>query len=462
MKIIRFIALLLSFSLLNASEGKKEVGGDWTGHIEFAALEFHLNIHIEAVEMGLTGFIECIDENVTYPLESISFDKDCLSFEIPGMHASYEGRLQNEVIIGTFAQGKKFPLALNRGNFKPSSPYRPQLESINEDLYKTEDVFIEKDGLTLAGTITTPKGDGPFPAVVFIAGTGPHDRDETILGHKPFLVIADHLARMGIMSLRLDKRGCGQSTGKYDDATCWDFIADSLDAVKYMKKRPEVKAIGIIGHSEGGTIAPEVSNQSQDVDFMILLAGTGVMGSEVVLEQNRIFLESAGYSKNDVKLYQEYLKELFKDLFQGKNLDKNSPNLVAILSKMTPEFKEECTRTMDQVIREIQAPWFCSALQYDPRQSLSLTNIPVLAINGSLDMQVTPQQNLYSIEATLKNGMNPPAKIIEIKGLNHLLQRAETGHPAEYSRIEETISPEVLELMSSWINETNRNSSSIK
>lgn len=454
MKVIGYLVLLLAFNGLSAAEGKKDIGGDWTGHIDFVSLEFPLNLHIEHCETGFIGTIECIDENAVYPLENISFDGSCLLFEVPNIHSSYKGVLNNETIAGTFVQGKSFPLVLKRGKAEASLPKRPQLELVNQDSYKVEEVHIEKDGFTLAGTLMIPKGKGPFPAVIFIAGTGPHDRDETILGHKPFLVIADHLAGQGIASLRLDKRGCGQSTGKYDEATCWDFIADTLDGVKYLKKRPEVKEIGLIGPSEGGTIAPEISNRSEDVDFIILLAGTGVKGSEVVLEQNRIFLEIAEFSKNDRELYLEYLRQLFDDLFQEKRLDKNSPKLTKIMSQMTPEFKEECTHSMDQVIAEIQEPWFCSALTYDPRHSLSKVNVPVLAINGSLDMQVTPEQNLYSIESLLKSGKNPPAKIVEIKGLNHLLQTAETGHPAEYARIEETISPEVLNLISSWIANT--------
>jgi len=451
MKVIKFIFLLLIVSVLNAVEEKKSIEGDWTGHIDFASLEFHLNFHIEPCEKGFVGTMEGVDEKATYHLENISFDGNDVSFEVPKIHASYKGTFCEEEITGTFEQGKNFPLVLSRGKIEASLPKRPQLESINQSMYKSEDILIEKDGLTLAGTFVIPQGKGPFPTVILIAGTGPHDRDETILGHKPFLVIADHLAQKGVASLRLDKRGCGQSTGKYDEATCWDFITDNLTAIQYLKKRSEVKTIGLIGHSEGRTIAPEISNQSQAVDFLVLLAGTGTKGSEVVLEQNKIFLEAAEYSKSDIKQYLELLKQLLEDLLQGKSLDKNAPKLAVILNEMSPEFKKECTSTLDQVILEIQEPWFHSALKYDPRPSLSKVSVPVLAINGSLDMQVTPQQNLYSIKSLLKNGKNPPVKAVEIKGLNHLLQTAQTGHPSEYAKIEETISPEVLHLISSWI-----------
>lgn len=455
MKMTWVVALLFSFSSLFAKE-TKEVRGDWTGHIDFATVEFHLNFHIESSEAGFIGSMECIDENATYPLDKISFDGENLSFEIPKIHASYSGSVQEGVISGTFVQGKDFPLVLTQGKVAADLPKRPQEDSVNLDLYHVEEIYIEKDELTLAGTLTTPKGKGPFKTVIFIAGTGPHDRDETILGHKPFLVLSDHLAKQGIASLRLDKRGCGKSTGDYSQATCWDFIADTLDAVRFLKKRPDVQSIGLIGHSEGGAIAPEISVNSQDVDFIILLAGTGTQGREVVLEQNKIFMETAGYAKEDSELYLKLLGNLLDDLLQGKSLDKNAPKLAGIWSEMSPDFKKACMTSIDQVISEIQEPWFYSALKYDPRDALPQVSVPVLAINGSLDMQVTPQQNLYSIEALLKNGKNPPAKIVEAKGLNHLLQTAPTGHPGEYAKIEETISPEVLTLISSWIQETTK------
>ena len=454
MKPISCLFFSLVVFLLNASE-IHEIEGDWTGAIDLGTTELLLNIHLTTDQGDLEGTFSCLEQNFTLPIEAISYQNAFFSFQIPQLHLSYEGTFSNGEISGTFIQGKEFPLTLKRGLAIAPVRARPQVDAINPDLYINEELRIKNGDVTLAGTLTLPKGDGPFTTVIFIAGSGPQDRDENILDHKPFLVISDHLARHGIASLRLDKRGVGASTGDFKEATCTDFIKDTQAAIDFMKSRKEVKSLGLLGHSEGGMLAPEIANSSPSVDFIILLAGTGTKGSDVLVHQSGLILKVEGASPERIQQHQNLLISVIEMLQEKKGIDETIKHLSykidGTLQPLPPAAQEEWEAQVNQIHEALKTPWFQSFLNYDPRKALSKVDVPVLALNGSLDLQVCPKQNLRAIEKTLKEGKNPSAVILELEGLNHLFQTAKTGSPNEYIQIEETIAPQVLEIISNWI-----------
>jgi hypothetical protein len=283
--------------------------------------------------------------------------------------------------------------------------------------------------------------------VLLIAGSGPNDRDESILGHKPFLVLSDYLTRKGIVVLRADKRGVGRSTGKYATATTADFATDAEAGVAYLKTRSEVDPhrIGLVGHSEGGTIAPMVAAGNPDVRFIVMMAGTGVTGERILVEQVRMIAEANGISKEKAAQAADKESELLALVVKETDNAVVEKELREKLAGQMPEAQ------IDAAIKDITSPWGRYLLSYDPTTALRKVVCPVLAIDGEKDLQVSPAQNLPPIRKALEEGGNKHFEIDELPGLNHLFQTAKTGSPAEYAQIEETISPVALDKIATWI-----------
>ena len=304
--------------------------------------------------------------------------------------------------------------------------------------------------LRLAGTLTLPKGNGPFPAVVLVAGSGPNTRNEPILGHQLFLVLADHLTRQGIAVLRYDKRGTGQSTGDYAKATTMDFADDVQAAMAYLKTRKDIdpRRIGLIGHSEGGLIVPIVAARDPSTAFIVMMAGPGVNGLDILLEQGRLIAKAMGMT--DAKIAES--SALRAQLFDIVRTEKDPAAAeVKLRAAFAPLAKAQALpdSAVEAQIRQINTEWFRAFFDYDPAPTLRQVRRPVLAINGSLDLQVPPAQSLPAIRAALAG--NPDAEVDELPGLNHLFQTAKTGGVGEYAQIEETISPLALDTMTRWI-----------
>jgi pimeloyl-ACP methyl ester carboxylesterase len=340
---------------------------------------------------------------------------------------------------------------------------RPQ-EPKGAILYHEEEVEYSnvRAGVTLSGTLTLPRLGNPSPAVLLIAGSGPNDRDETVFGHKPFLVLADHLTRQGIAVLRVDKRGVGQSTGDYDLATSQDFADDVLAGVEYLKTRIEVDRdqIGLIGHSEGGLIAPMVAVKSNDVAFIVLMAGAGVTGETTVYAQETLISRAMGVAEQQISHQIDFQKEVLSVIINEPDLEKADILLREIIAKQLVKLPEEeqqaSADVMEAQAKRINSKWFRYYLTYDPITSLKYLKIPVLVINGELDCQVFPKLNLPIIDKALKEAGNQNYKIIEFPKLNHFFQTCESGSILEYGKIEETIAPVVLDTLSDWILETTR------
>tara|TARA_B100001245_G_C22885103_1_gene425802 strand:+ start:799 stop:2205 length:1407 start_codon:yes stop_codon:yes gene_type:complete len=341
------------------------------------------------------------------------------------------------------------------GPRRPQTPEPPFAYDEREVAYTSE-----ADGTKLAGTLTVPRGDGPFPAVLLITGSGAQNRDEEVFGHKPFLVIADHLTSNGIAVLRVDDRGIGGSTGEMLMATSEDFASDVLAGVHFLTEQSEIdpSRIGLIGHSEGGIIAPMVAAASDDVAFIVLLAGSATPGRDLMIMQLAAVQRSNGLPEGNVEQQIEAQRSLLELASEGAGLPALTvavAELVRIQMSNTVEGQrpsiEDLKPGIEAQARLLTTPWWRFFLAYDPRTALREVQCPVLAINGSLDVQVPPGPNLDAIRDALAEAGNDDITVEELGGLNHLFQTATTGSPTEYAEIEETFAPAVLDLITSWV-----------
>jgi uncharacterized protein len=437
----------------DASITGTSIAGTWTGSINTGAFDLRIIIKIANGSAGLTAQLQSPDQSQQWiTADSVTQSGGSLTMEFKVLKGSYEGKLSADGsnMDGTFTQ-LGTPLALSLKRVKDQSELerrRPQ-NPVKPYPYHEEDVTFPglAAGVTLAGTLTIPQGNGPFPAVVLIGGSGPNDRDETLLEHKPFLVLSDYLTRKGIVVLRYDKRGVGKSTGKYPLATTADFANDAEAALRFLKTRSEADPhhIGLIGHSEGGAIAPIVAARNKSVDFIVLMAGPGVPGDQLLVEQHRLIAIVMGLPPDEVDR-QAVREKAFIELVEREKDDAVVEKEVR--AKMGSEVPQAQVGTM---VKELTSVWFRYFFTYDPATSLRKVQCPVLALNGSLDLQVPPKQNLPAIRKALEEGGNKHYEIDELPGLNHLFQTAKSGAPSEYVEIEETISPAVLDKIASWV-----------
>ena len=442
----------------------KGLEGIWQGTLEAGGIKVRLVFHVSKKDGKRLATLDSPDQGVTgVPLDEVE-DKDGrvrLGLKKGGF--AFEGKLKPDgsALEGDWKQaGQSFPLTLRRVQkapeiARPQHPKKPYP-------YQEEEVAFEnrKAGVKLVGTLTLPRGRGPFPAVVLISGSGAHDRDETIFGHKPFLVLADHLTRQGIAVLRCDDRGVGGSTGKKMQTTTTELAGDALAAVAFLKGRKDIapKRIGLIGHSEGGLIAPLAASRSEDVAFIVLLAGTGLPGEDILYLQGQAILKAMGAPEKLLADQRAFQEAIFGALRKEKDNDKArkliDEALKKLLEKKSPEERKEAEKVKDAAeaqLRMVFTPWFRYFLTYDPRPALRKVRVPVLALVGEKDVQVPPKENVKAIAAALAEGGNKDHTVKELAGLNHLFQTCKTGSLAEYARSEETFAPSALKLISDWI-----------
>ena len=341
----------------------------------------------------------------------------------------------------------------------PEPEYNRPQEPQEPFPYRSVDVFFENPqaGIKLAGTLTLPQEEGIYPAVVLVSGSGPQDRNEELLHHKPFLVLSDHLTRAGIAVLRYDDRGVAESDGVFSGSTTFDFASDAQSAVAWLRQQKEIGRVGIIGHSEGGIIAPIVASEDKELDFIVLLAGTGVRGDELLMKQTELISISMGTEK-DKRARAQKLNRMVYDLV----LDvEDKDELTKALDKLVDDVWEEGYAELFPVpekdtakmylIDEVVDDWMLTFMRLDPALYLEKVTIPVLAVNGDKDLQVEIQQNLTAIREALERAGNPDFTTIEYEGLNHLFQHSETGNVNEYIKLEETFAVEVMEDIVEWI-----------
>ena len=427
----------------------QNITGSWYGNLDVQGQKLPLVFHIDKDGNELKSTFDSPTQGAKrIPIKNTLFENDELKFVAPDLGITFTGRFNAEKIEGTFMQsGLNFHLILTR-NEKTTVVNRPQTPTPPFS-YNSEDITFKNDteGNLLAGTIATPKKfNKKSPILVMITGSGAQDRNEEMFEHKPFLVIADDLAKKGIATLRLDDRGIGGSEKGKEDATSADFATDINSAVNYLVKNG-YKNIGLIGHSEGGMIAPMVASTNKKVKFLVLLAAPGIPIIELTLDQNKKLAESANLPQAAIDEVLAIKSKTFTyaKRYEGKDfkadftkyLQENYPNMSA--------------QERVAYIAQMSSPWFQYFIKFNPNDYLSKVKIPVLAVDGSLDLQVSAKENLAGIKNSLTKAGNKNFEIVEFEGLNHLFQTATTGNPSEYGQIEETFSPKVLDKISSWI-----------
>jgi len=445
---------ILTCAALRAQPG---IEGNWQGTLDVGAAKLRLGLHVTKNAQGeFSSKLDSIDQGALgLPVKVTTFSGSTLHLELPNLQATYDGKLSadGKELVGTFIQGSPFALTFKRVDStetlnRPQNPKPPYPYDVQAAAYET------KTGIHLAGTLTLPRGTGPFPAALLITGSGPQDRDESLFGHKPFWVIADYLTRRGIAILRMDDRGVGGSTGNSTEASLNDMADDVLAGVEYLKSRKEIDAkhIGVIGHSEGGIVGPAAAVRSPDIAFVIMLAGTGVLGTEVLKMQGEAIIRASGGSDKNVAEQHAMVDIIFRVL-------KSEKDNKAAVEKMMAEWNEMREKTSASgsddrkraQFTAVTSPEMRSFLFYDPAVALRQLKIPVLALNGSEDLQVPPKQNLPAIQVALTAAGNPDFTVRELPGLNHLFQKCKKCTVQEYAELEETLSPAALEIMGDWL-----------
>ncbi len=460
MKKLFLIWIVIIFTFISHAQ---DITGRWNGLLKAPSGQLRIVFHIVKDGETYQATMDSPDQNAFgFKVSSVNFDGSVVTLKLNELMIEYMGEYEKGSINGNFRQaGMSLPLDLTREEIEKQTLRRPQ-EPVEPFPYKVEEVIFENtnDKIKLAGTLTVPSGRGVFPAVVLISGSGPQNRNEDVFGHKPFLVIADHLTRNGIAVLRYDDRGVANSEGNFAEATLLDFARDVMSAVEFLKTRVEIDTtqIGLVGHSEGGIIAPMVASGSTDVAFIVLLAGTGIRGRELLLLQQQLIGRAYGLSDEDLNQAASINRELFGIISQIQDTDELTKALTESLKKnmqLIPQSQKPQGISDDDFValqvRQMVSPWMRFFIAHDPVPVLRKVKCPVLALNGEKDLQVPPAENLSAIEKALKEGGNNKVTVMELRGLNHLFQECETGSPTEYSEIEQTFSSLALEEISKWI-----------
>lgn len=436
----------------------EDATGYWQGSIA-NSLNVFLAVN-KAAGGAWQGTLRVPQQGLVTQVDQLVVSDDQLSFALLALKAGYTARwnAKDKVWTGTWSQnGQIVPLLLTRTGASAGQPKRPQEDAIaaRPATYTSTDVAIVNDAanVTLAGAFSVPQGKGPYPAVVLVAGSGPQDRDENVFNHKLFLVLADHLNRQGIAVLRYDKRGIGKSGGAYKGATTLDFASDAEAAVRFLRTRAEVdqRHIGIVGHSEGGLIAPLVAAKDPAVAFVVLLAGPGVRGELLMLEQTARNAKDGGMPDAQIAQQRLFYQALFGAIASTPDLMLSREKASVVVADATKNGALPAGMT-PAAIAGFTTPWFHTFLRLEPGAALRAVHQPVLALNGALDFQVPPAIDLPALRMALAG--NSRAVVKEMPKLNHLFQTATTGGGDEYAVIDETFAPIALNTVSDWIRAT--------
>lgn len=449
MKNLKINVLMVAFAFMTMSSNA-QIEGYWSGKLTLGAAELELGFDIKAIEQGYSATLDVPAQGAfDIPVDETVFVDGHLQMTMSAMGANFSGTLKESVIEGEFTQrGMTFPLNLAKGE-KEAQQARPQ-DPKPPFNYRIEEVSFtnEKEGNTLTGTLTIPEGKGPFPAMVLVSGSGQQNRDEELMNHRPFWVIADYCARHGIAVLRYDDRCMGGSTGEVENATSLDFSYDAEAAFDFLRSQKliDVSKVGILGHSEGGIINFMVAARRPEVAFLVSLAGPAVNGIEVLKEQQKAMLRAQGMSDEMIQFSSNANAQLF-DIIEASNSREEADSLLRQLVKGWG-YNEELT---EQTVSQLTLPWMYYFMKYDSTEAIVKVNCPALLLNGSKDLQVLVSQNFPAYEKIIADYGKTNLTLREMPDLNHLFQHCETGSIDEYATIDETISPEVLEMLVEFV-----------
>jgi pimeloyl-ACP methyl ester carboxylesterase len=425
------------------------VDGDFNGTVAGIPLVLHVTTSngsqgctLDSPQQGARG-LACAD---------LHLSDGALSFRVPSVNGSWSGRVSGDGarLEGTWTQGgASLPLVFTRGEYTP--PRRPQTP--REPLpYRSAEVSFanpQAPGVRLAGTLTLPPGEGPFPAVLLVSGSGPQDRDETIFGHKPFLVLADRLTRQGIAVLRVDDRGVGASTGASGEEDTDDFTSDAAAGIAWLRRHAAIDArrVGVLGHSEGALVAADLAGRDEGVAFAVLVAAPAIRGSELVVEQVRALVRATGRSQAAADAAAAAQRHIIQALLDAP------ADAAAAREVLRRAIAEAGAPAADEAtLRQMTSPWYRHFLTLDPGPLLRAVRTPVLVVNGGRDVQVPATPNEPALRVALAG--NARSEIAFFPELNHLMQTARTGHVDEYGAIEETMAPVALQKIGEWIGRT--------
>jgi pimeloyl-ACP methyl ester carboxylesterase len=453
----RFL-LLFALAVFSVWAQTATLAGDWMGTLEVGSARLRLALHVVSGDAGLTAKLDSVDQGAMgLPVTTVTQQGALVRLELRALAASYEGRLNKEgaEITGEWRQGgTALPLTFKRsegGLARPQDPKKPYP-------YHEEEIVIanKAGGVKLGATLTLPNGKGPFPAVMLLTGSGAQDRNESLFGHRPFLVLADHLTRQGVAVLRADDRGVGGSTGSLALATYDDLAGDALTGVEYLKSRKEInpKQIGLAGHSEGASVGMTAAGRSADIAFLVLLAGPGVGGEQLLYEQSKMIARLPGGSERLAAMNRKLQEAMFGALKRGAGETELRQAIATFAASMTEEDRAAAPSLIAAAEKQAPGtltPAFRALLLFDPAPALAKVKCPVLALFGERDSQVPPSLNLPPMAAALESSGNREYALVKLPSLNHLFQTSKTGLLTEYASIEETIAPAALTLISAWI-----------
>jgi pimeloyl-ACP methyl ester carboxylesterase len=430
--------------------------GEWHGALSVSGRPIPLVLHVAGARGHLTASFDSPSQGALgLPVAAVVQEGTVIRFKINAPEASYVATLSpdGQTLVGEWSQaGASLPLTMTLvAATALAAPTRPQMPHPPFP-YRSEEVAYDNPAghAHLAGTLTLPTGRGPFPAVLLITGSGLQDRNETVFGHKPFLLWADTLTRRGIAVLRADDRQVGESTGEVRTATTADFAGDVVAGVAFLRSRQDIdqRRIGLMGHSEGAIIAPIVAAQDRGIAFVVMLAGSGETGETLLLQQKRLIETTMGLPLATVDRSAQTVQRLYDAVKDAPDQTAADTSLQAAWQSIAAEQGRPSSSVPAQ-LQVIASPWMRWFVRYDPRPVLAKVECPVLAVGGAKDLQVEPDSNLAGIKLALH--ANPDVKVLKLPGLNHLLQTADTGQVGEYDRIEETIAPSALQIVGDWI-----------
>lgn len=442
------------FLLISLTSFSQSIKGTWKGELSISGMSLPLVFHIDSTENGLVSTMDSPNQGAKgIPTNTTVFSNNELMIQIDKIQFIYKGKMvSNDALNGEVTQfGKTFAMNLQRLLVEEQVKGKPQEPTLPYPYVSEEVSFVNPiGGHALSGTLTLPKADGRFPCAILITGSGPQNRDEELMGHKPFLVLSDYLTRQGIAVLRYDDRGVGKSGGDFASATTGDLATDVEAAIAYLRTRNDIISIGLIGHSEGGIIAPMVASRNKEtVAFVVLLAGTGIRGKELLLLQSQLISKVNGVPSAQIKKNTSLNEKLYTLVMTSNDNAQIKKDATKLMAEYSSTRVTEAD--VDGLLAQINSPWFRYFLNLDPSVFLEKTTCHVLALNGTLDLQVPAKENLAAIEKSLKVAENKHYKIVSLKGLNHLFQKAKAGNPSEYATIEETFNPKALNEIGEWI-----------
>lgn len=463
---------LLSLIVLYHAKAQRPVAGTWEGTLTVSTTSLRIVLHINDSHGTYTATMDSPDQGAKgIPASRVEVNGDSLLLEVAVAHAKLSGKLTSDsTFSGQWIQGVSFPLDLKKlpagqtaiESKRPQTPKPPFPYQSNDVVYYNKNKSIQ-----YGATITKPIGNGPFPALLLLTGSGQQNRDEELFGHKPFAVLADYLTRKGYMVLRVDDRGIGQTTGDVKAATTKDFADDAMVGLDYLKTLPDVDRtkLGLLGHSEGGMIAEMVAAQRSDIDFVILLAAPGENIIDLMTDQNRAVLQSSGLISTQIESYLTLYKPLMTAITSAATdtagrmaattvvnhwIAKTPKDIVAATTGITNNSSKQAF--IAKSVEELYKPWFRFFFRYQPDVYVRKMNTKVLALNGDKDIQVFSKTNLAALKASLQKSASKKFDVVELKGLNHLFQHCSKCTVAEYGELEETIAPEALEAIGTWLN----------